>query len=397
MNLGLSRAGYQGATIEDAGAHNTRMVLRAIRAHGTLTKADLARQTGLAHPTVTNITKRLIARGLLRTAGMQRGGRGQPATRLVINPDGAYAIGINVDRDHITMVLADFAGTVKARLDQEIAFAMPEQVRSFYRRNLDRLLAMAGASQEAITGIGLALPDGLGEIDLPGMPRDYVQWSSTNLEALFADPLGRPIFVENDAAAAAIGEMQFGRGQREPSFFYILVSYGLGGGLVVGSRYDRGADGRSGEIGFMPVAAGEGTGQGPGTVPLQSIVSIAGLNRRLAQANRVPFTHGYAPGSDAVLQRIYDDWTEECARALVQPLIAVNLLINPGVVLVGGRLPMALLERLTQRTNLLLRSGGRDAPAIAPVLPGALAEDASAVGAALLAFDDLALHGAEPD
>ena len=53
---------------------------------------------------------------------------------------------------------------------------------------------------------------------------------------------------------------------------------------------------------------------------------------------------------------------------------------------------MPLLERLTQRANLMLRSGGRDAPAIAPVLPGALAEDASAVGAALLSFDDLALH-----
>ena len=386
MNLGLTRSGYRGATIEDAGAHNTRMVLRAIRAQGMLTKAELARQTGLAHPTVTNITRRLMDRGLLRTAGMQRGGRGQPATRLVINAEGAHAIGLNVDRDHITMVLADFAGTVKARLDSEVAFALPEQVRSFYRRNLDKLLAMAGVEAEAITGIGLALPDGLGEVDLPGMPGDYAQWSATNLEALFAEPLGKPIFIENDAAAAAIGEMQFGRGQREQSFFYLLISYGLGGGLVVGGHYDRGADGRSGEIGFMAVP-----GEGGAPVPLQSIVSIAGLNRRLAQAGRAPFAQGEASGADAALQRVLDDWIEECARALVQPLVAVNLLINPGVVLVGGRLPMPLLERLTQRTNLLLRSGGRDAPAIAPVMPAALAEDASAVGAALLSFDDLAL------
>ena len=390
MNLGLTRSGYRGATIEDAGAHNTRIVLRAIRAQGMLTKADLARQTGLAHPTVTNITRRLIERGLLRTAGMQRGGRGQPATRLVINAEGAHAIGLNVDRDHITMVLADFAGTVKARLDTEIAFALPEQVRSFYRRNLDRLLAMAGVEAEAITGIGLALPDGLGVIDLPGMPADYAQWSATNLEALFAEPLGKPIFIENDAAAAAIGEMQFGRGQREANFFYMLISYGLGGGLVVGGQHERGADGRSGEIGFMPVPGEGPTGQAA-MVPLQSIVSIAGLNRRLTQAGRAPFAQGEALSADAALQRIHDEWIEECARALVQPLVAVNLLINPGVVLMGGRLPMPLLERLTQRTNLLLRSGGRDAPAIAPVMAAALAEDASAVGAALLSFDDLAL------
>ncbi|MBY0391693.1 MAG: ROK family transcriptional regulator [Novosphingobium sp.] len=386
MSLGLTRSNYRGATIEDAGAHNTRMVLRAIRAQGTLTKAELARQTGLAHPTVTNITRRLMERGLLRTAGMQRGGRGQPATRLVINAEGAHAIGLNVDRDHITMVLADFAGTVKARLDSELAFALPEQVRSFYRRNLDKLLAMAGVEADAITGIGLALPDGLGVIDLPGMPGDYAQWSATNLEALFAEPLGCPIFIENDAAAAAIGEMQFGRGQKEASFFYVLISYGLGGGLVVNGQYDRGADGRSGEIGFMTVP-----GEGGALVPLQSIVSIAGLNRRLQQAGRSPFAHGEAIAGDAALQRILDEWIEDCARALVQPLVAVNLLINPGVVLVGGRLPMPLLERLTQRTNLILRSGGRDAPAIAPVMAAALAEDASAVGAALLSFDDLAL------
>ena len=213
MNLGLTRSGYRGATIEDAGAHNTRIVLRAIRAQGTLTKAELARQTGLAHPTVTNITRRLMERGLLRTAGMQRGGRGQPATRLVINAEGAHAVGLNVDRDHITMVLADFAGTVKARLDSEVAFALPEQVRSFYRRNLDKLLAMAGVEAEAITGIGLALPDGLGEVDLPGMPGDYAQWSATNLEALFAEPLGKPIFIENDAAAACEAAQERGLGR----------------------------------------------------------------------------------------------------------------------------------------------------------------------------------------
>lgn len=379
MNLGMTRSDYRGATIEDAGAHNTRIVLRAIRAQGMLTKAELARQTGLAHPTVTNIARRLIERGLLRTAGMQRGGRGQPATRLVINGEGAHAIGINVDRDHVSMVLADFAGRVQARLDQDIASALPEQVHSFYSRNLDQLLGVAGVEAGAITGVGLALPD---------QPDGGAQWSAASLEALFAKPLGRPVFIENDAAAAAMGELQFGSGQREANFFYLLIGHGLSGGLVVGGQHERGANGRSGDIGFMPVQAATG-----GTVPLHSIVSIAALDQRLRQAGRAPFAEGEAGAGDEALQRIHADWIEDCARALVQPLMAVNLLINPGVVLVGGRLPMPLLDRLTQRTNLLLRSAAREAPVIAPVMPAALAEDASAVGAALLAFDDLALAG----
>lgn len=377
MNLGMTRGGYRGATIEDAGAHNTRLVLRAIRAQGMLTKADLARQTGLAHPTVTNIARRLIERGLLRTAGMQRGGRGQPAMRLVINGEGAHAIGIAVDRDHVSMVLADFAGRVQARRDEDISSALPEQVHSFYSRNLDQLLGSAGVEAGAIAGIGLALPD---------QPDSGGPWSAANLEALFAKPLGRPVFIENAAAAAAMGELQFGRGQREANFFYLLISQGLSGGLVVGGQHERGADGRSGEIGFMPVPDGAG-----GTVPLHSIVSMAGLNRRLAQAGLSPLDQDAAFFADPASQRICGEWIEQSARALVEPLAAVNLLINPGVVLVGGRLPLLLVERLTHRTNQLLGGGGFDGPVIAPVMPAALAEDAAAVGAALLSFDDLAL------
>lgn len=344
-----------------------------------LTKAELARQTGLAHPTVTNIARRLIERGLLRTAGMQRGGRGQPAMRLAINGEGAHAIGIAVDRDHVSMVLADFAGRVQARRDEDISLALPEQVHSFYSRNLDALLGAAGVEAGAIAGIGLALPD---------QPDSDGPWSAASLEALFAKPLGRPVFIENAAAAAAMGELQFGRGQREANFFYLLISQGLSGGLVVGGQHERGADGRSGEIGFMPVPDGAG-----GTVPLHSIVSMAALNRQLAQAGLSPFDQDEAFFADPASQRICGEWIEQSARALVEPLAAVNLLINPGVVLVGGRLPLLLVERLTHRTNQLLGGGGFDGPVIAPVMPAALAEDAAAVGAALLSFDDLALGG----
>jgi predicted NBD/HSP70 family sugar kinase len=156
----------------------------------------------------------------------------------------------------------------------------------------------------------------------------------------------------------------------------------------MGGQHERGADGRSGEIGFMPVLDGAG-----GTVPLHSIVSMAGLNRRLAQADLSPFDQDEAFFADPASQRICGEWIEQSARALVEPLAAVNRLINPGVVLVGGRLPLLLVERLTHRTNQLLGGGGFDGPVIAPVMPAALAEDAAAVGAALLSFDDLALGG----
>ncbi len=373
-----------GTNIEHAGEHNQRVVLQTIRVHGPLTKADLARRTGLTHPTVSNITNRLSAQGLLTTAGQRRGGRGQPATRLAIEPRGAHSIGINVDRDHVTLVLVDFGGAVRGRATLEAPFALPAQVDAFYRREVDRLLAGAEVTRSMISGVGIALPDNLGDIELPGRPAEYDQWSTTPIADMVGGFLDVPVHVENDAAAAAIGEMQFGRGQRLGSFFYILVSFGLGGGLVVHAMYDRGADGRSGEIGFLVVDDGEG-----GTTQLQNIVSLAGLSRQL-QAAGLTVSNVTAPDlSDRALARAVDGWIDAAARALTEPLIAVNCLINPEAILIGGRLPIAILDRLAQRTNARLRVVGRNAPVLAPVQTAALAEDAAAVGAALLSFGSM--------
>jgi len=85
------------------------------------------------------------------------------------------------------------------------------------------------------------------------------------------------VFVENDAAAAAIGEMQFGSGQRYRSFFYLLVTAALGGGLVADGSYFRGANGRSGEIGWLHSRAACGE-----EMQLQRIVSLSALYARLA-------------------------------------------------------------------------------------------------------------------
>jgi predicted NBD/HSP70 family sugar kinase len=375
-----------GLNIEHAGRHNERVILHAIRVHGPVTRAALADVTGLTPVTVTNITNRYLKSGLLECAGKRRGGRGQPATRLVVNPAGGFSIGVNIDRDHLTMVGVDFGGTVRARICREMAFPTAEDVRDHYRDVIDDLLAQAGKPRSAVTGIGVALPDDLGAVELPGRPVGYDRWSTVDVAELFAQPFAAPVFTENDAAAAAIGEMQFGLGQRYSSFFYLLVSFGLGGGVVVNSVYDRGADGRSGEIGFMMVRGGPG-----GMSQLQHIVSLAGLGRIL-EAEGLNGVSARTPDlNDGPTARAVQEWIELSAQALVEPLVAVNCLLNPEAVLIGGRLPISIVERLADRANRLLALLGRNAPRLAPIRSAALAEDAAAVGAALLPFGDYLL------
>jgi predicted NBD/HSP70 family sugar kinase len=375
-----------GTNLEHAGDHNQRVTLHAIRLLGPVTRTELAEVTGLTAPAVANITRRLLDLRMITAAGMRQGARGQPATRLVINPESSFSVGINVDRDHITMVAVDFEGSVRARAAREVDFALPGTVRAFFQDALDRLIRQGGIPRERLVGIGVALPDDLGTIEIPGRPERYSEWSKVQIGELLTNPLGLPVFVENDAAAAAMGELQFGIGQRTQSFFYLLISSALGGGLIVDGSYFRGATGRSAEVGFLPVRNSDGS-----QVPLQNIVSLSGLAGRLEAVGVDLRSARTSRSFSGKAEAIVAEWIEAAAEALVEPLIAINCLINPGAILIGGRLPSELVDRLSVRVNQMMQKRAGEIPAVAPVMRAALSEDAPAVGAAILPFSHFLL------
>ncbi|UZK67700.1 ROK family transcriptional regulator [Sphingomonas sp. M1-B02] len=377
-----TRPRLSGTNLERAADHNQRVTLHAIRVLAPLTRVELAAITGLTGPAIANITKRLLQDGLIEEAGQRRGGRGQPPTKLVVRPDACYSIGVNIDRDHITIVLVDFSGETLARISEEVNFALPDHVRALYRRSIKNMLRKAKVDIAKVVGLGIAVPDDLGLVDLPGRPDTYASWDSVDMVELFREPLDLPTFVENDAAAAAMGEMQLGLGHSNNSFFYILISAGLGGGLVVDGNYLRGAHGRSGELGFMRAASGE---------EIQQLVSLSGLARHLEQGGcTLADVMGDAEPNEASKACIAA-WIEDAAHQLTVALDAINCLINPAAVLIGGRLPTALLERLAERANELMQARAHLLPTVAPVIRAALSADAPAVGAAILPFSHFLL------
>ena len=191
-----------GTNLERAGDHNQRVTLHAIRVVGPITRADLRSTTGLTAAAITNITERLLKQRLILKAGRTRGTRGQPATKLIINPDGCFSMGLNVDRDHMTLVLVDFAGKVRARSSREVRFALPEAVLHFCRRSVSKLLDESQISANKVVGLGVAFPDDIQRAALPEQPPDYSMWGSVAVDTLLSDALSMPVFVENDAAAA---------------------------------------------------------------------------------------------------------------------------------------------------------------------------------------------------
>ncbi|WP_374407475.1 ROK family protein [Pelagerythrobacter sp.] len=368
-----------GTNLERAGDYNQRIVLQAIRLAGETTRSELARVTGLTPPTIVNITKRLIDMDLVRPAGRLHGKRGQPAMRIVINPDGAFSIGLNIDRDHITLVTIDLAGTVRSRNTWEVAFALPETVAEHVRETLPALLDQGGVDRDRILGVGVALPDDLGRICLPHRPREYDAWDGIDVGELLGEALPWPLHADNDAASAALGEVHLGNDIASSSFFYLMISAGLGGGLVIDRSYVRGADARSGEIWAMPDPARDGAN-------VQDTVSLSALYARLEAAGHEVDRPSALLESAAGREAIVLAWLDDAADVLVEPLIAVNCLINPAAILIGGRLPGSLIDALVERLNA--RLSGRNLPTVAPVRKAEAADDASAIGAAIIPFLD---------
>src|SRR3569833_3145758 len=180
--------------LERAGDHNQRETLHAIRVNGPITRTDLADITGLTPPAIANITRRLMQDNLIREAGRVRGARGQPPIKLVINPDSWFSIGVNVDRDHITLVVLDFLGSARARSSREIAFALPATVSSFFQRSVGHLLERAGITASQLVGIGVAFPDDIQRAALPEQPQEYSAWGSVAVEQLFSQSLKVPVY-----------------------------------------------------------------------------------------------------------------------------------------------------------------------------------------------------------
>ncbi|WP_037488308.1 ROK family transcriptional regulator [Sphingomonas phyllosphaerae] len=377
---GADQRALHGTNPARAGERNERLVLEAILRAGESTRLQLAEQTGLSPAAIANITQRLSDRGFVFEKGRRTGVRGMPAIRFAVNPDGCFSYGVNIDRDHVTFVALDLTGAVRARYTQEIDFAAPRTVTAFIGDAIATLSTEGLIERDRVLGMGVALPGGLGHVDLPGLPSAYAEWDSVDLPTLLA-PLGTwPIIPENDAAAAAIGEARFGSGLTHRSFFYVLLSAGLGGGMVVAGNYHPGSTGRAGRIGFLNDRCG---------APLQSVVSLLALKADLAAHGIAPIAPAKLASADAAAGAVIRNWIERAAAALAGPIATISCLIDPGAIVIGGRLPVPLIDELAEAIER--HRDAVDDPVVpaAPVLTAQLAADAPAVGAAILPFNDL--------
>src|SRR5262249_17427982 len=242
---------FQVATSETARDINRRIVLNLIRTHQPISRADLARQSGLQRSTVSAITEQLIDERWVTEGANGRTPRGRRPRFLHLNKERVGIIGINVRPARTTLAFADLDAHFMAQ-DSVATLTNPEK---FVADLIPRVRNLIRTRPEIICeGIGISLP---GRVDLATKRLVFAPnlgWSDFDLKTPLEKAIGLPVELENAANSCALAEIWFGRqpeGLR--NLVAVTVSEGIGCGLILNHQLVQGSTGLAGEFGHTTI------------------------------------------------------------------------------------------------------------------------------------------------
>ncbi len=369
-------------------------VLRLIRDGEAVTRADLARRTGLARSTVAQRVDALLAHELVYEAGGSTSTGGRPPTILAFNQLAGVVLAADLGATHSRLAVSDLAGAPLAEVAMELDIASgPEAVLTQVQERFEALLAEVGRTAEDVRGIGIGVPGPVAfATGQPVNPPIMPGWDGFSLPRWFSTRYEAPVLVDNDVNIMALGE-HWSHWRDTDHLLYIKVGTGIGCGIVAGRAIHRGAQGAAGDIGHSRLAGHEEVVCPCGNLGCVEAVAGGGaLARRLTEAGIE------AHDSRDVVRLVRADdasavrMVREAGRYLGEVLASCVNFFNPGVIVIGGDLGeapelLAGVREVTIQRSLPLATGEL------AIVASRLGDRAGVVGAAIMVVE----HVLAPD
>lgn len=367
-------------------AYNQRLVLSLVYSHGSLSKTEIARMTGLSAQTVSVIMRELESENLLVKGEPVRGKVGQPSVPLAINPDGACFLGLKVGRRSAELVLLDFLGTPINILRTGYPWPTPPRIVDFVREGLASMLNnIEPRLRERVAGLGIAVPFELWNwTEQAGAPREEMDaWRSIDLKAEIARLCDFPVHLQNDATAACAGELIFGKYPGLRDFLYLYVGTFIGGGVVLNGSVYSGRSGNAGALGPMPII-------GPNGKPVQLLerASIMTLERMVRASGRDPASLWNSPENWQGFDDLVEEWIPALSHSLAWAAISATTVIDFEHVIIDGGLPESVRARIVEETRRQILTFDLQGLLMPEIRPGTIGPLARAFGAASLPLFD---------
>lgn len=232
-------------------AQHRAVLLRLLWSHREISRADLARTTGLSRSTVSAIVQDILTTGLVREtrAGSSRGGR-RPIM-LGFDDDARIIVGIDIGASHVGGVLTNLRGQILARREWSM------MTRQFPRETLEAVVELSreliDGPQPPLLGIGVAMPAPLDPKTKRVLRTVMPCWVDVDVAAELGRTFSCPIRLHNDANLGALAEQWWGAGQDGQDLVFVKVATGIGAGLIIGGRIVDGVHGVAGELGHLSI------------------------------------------------------------------------------------------------------------------------------------------------
>ena len=228
-------------------ALNERTVLNAVRASGPLSRADLARQTGISRPTVSLVLRALLEDGLVRETELEPGRPHYGAVYYEADPEAAVVLGVDFGSRAVRAALCDLSGEVRAREEIRSRGSVEERIDAL-ASTCSSLLRRSKLPGDLLENAVVALPAVVSPVDGSVSSADLPGLGSADLREQLEQALHVGVTLENDVNLAALGEQRHGVAQGVGDFAFLLVGAGLGAAIVIGGTLHRGRNGAAGEI-----------------------------------------------------------------------------------------------------------------------------------------------------
>ena len=381
-----------------------QLVVRTIMERGALSAADIARVTGLARSTVSTALSELRGSGIVVEADSDSDGdgkqqpkksAGRPATALKLNPEAGTCVGIHLAYEGVEVVLADISHSFIA--EQKIALGAdyePRDVVGPIVKAVDGFYRAGGLAPASLLGVGVSVsgpvrPDGV--LQRGGiLPR----WAGVNIREMFANSFGQQVVTDNESNCAAVAEMKWGAARGYDNFVIFKMDVGVGGAIVSNGALVKGVAGGAGEFGHVSIDAAGDLCRCGNRGCLELYASFARPLEQLARVHRRAMTMddaiALAEAGDAGALRVIADVGDYGGRGLAM----IGTILNPPLILVGGRMALAGDLLLTpmraafERHALIKQIDSDAAGSRTQIRVGRFTENDSLLGAVGLVLDN---------
>jgi N-acetylglucosamine repressor len=362
---------------------NRQIVLNYVREREPISRAEIARETALQRSTVSAIIDDLQTDGLVEEIGEGESTGGRPPTLLRLRTAGAIAIGVALTPSRTTIATSDLVGRV---MDQKELPTDPDPVQTF-ARVIDCIQEFLSQKNGFIESIGVSLPGLVDPSTGTAIYVPYFKWRDLPVAKMISSATNLPVSIDNDANAVALAELWFGRPEVSDArdFILVLVSEGVGTGIVFDGQVYRGERGAAGEFGHMIVGT-----HAPVPCSCGNRDCWEAFSSERAALARYRKLSGHHDGIELTFKGLVDralGGESEAKAALVATALSLgigisNLVVgfSPEAVVVGGEIVRAwnlVKDALRQTIEHSIRRGLPSAR----ILPSTLGNDPSLMGA----------------